>query len=39
VVTRDVPEGMLAYGNPARAARKLTKEEIQKYLISMGLDD
>lgn len=39
VVTKDVPEKMLAYGNPARATRELTKEEEQKYLISVGLED
>lgn len=39
VVTKDVPERMLAYGNPARATRELTKEEEQKYLISVGFED
>lgn len=35
VVTRDVPEKTLAYGNPARVIRELTPEEVQRYLSSV----
>lgn len=36
IVTRNVPERALAYGNPARIARQLTDEEVSKYLSSVG---
>lgn len=35
VVTRDIGEKTLAYGNPARLARELTVDEIQRYVISV----
>lgn len=35
VVTEDVPEKSVAYGNPAKIVRKLTKEEIDEYLNSV----
>ena len=39
VVTGDVPQRMVAYGNPARTKRELTEEEIFKYLSSVDLKD
>lgn len=32
VVTKDIPEGVLAYGNPCRVIRKITPEDKYKYL-------
>ena len=39
VVTRDVPQRMVAYGNPARVERELSEEEILKYLASVDAQD
>jgi acetyltransferase-like isoleucine patch superfamily enzyme len=39
VVTRDVPQRMVAYGNPAKVARELTEEEILRYLASVDAKD
>ena len=33
VVTKDIPDGYLAYGNPCRAVRPITEEDSKKYLI------
>ena len=32
VVTRDIPSGVLAGGNPCRVIRKLTKKDDEKYM-------
>ncbi len=32
VVTRDIPEGVVAYGNPCRVIRKITPEDREKYI-------
>jgi acetyltransferase-like isoleucine patch superfamily enzyme len=39
VVTRDVPQRMVAYGNPAKVERELTEDEILKYLASVDVQD
>lgn len=33
VVTKDIPDNYLAYGNPCRPVRKITKEDSKKHLI------
>ena len=35
VVTKDIPKGALAYGNPARAVRQLTAKDIRQYISSV----
>ena len=35
VITRDIPQGALAYGSPATVTRQLTTEEIQQYVDSV----
>jgi acetyltransferase-like isoleucine patch superfamily enzyme len=39
VVTRNVPQRMIAYGNPARVERELSLEEIREYLASVDNTD
>lgn len=39
VVTRNVPQRMMAYGNPARVERELSLEEIREYLASVDYTD
>jgi acetyltransferase-like isoleucine patch superfamily enzyme len=39
VVTRNVPQRMVAYGNPARVARELSQAEIREYLASVDTSD
>lgn len=39
VVTRNVPQRMVAYGNPARVERELSEEEIREYLASADTTD
>lgn len=31
VVNRDIPDGVIAVGNPCRVLRKITKEDNKKY--------
>ena len=35
IVTKDLSEKSLAYGNPARVARELSEEELEKYISSV----
>ncbi|MDA0734740.1 MAG: DapH/DapD/GlmU-related protein [Chloroflexi bacterium] len=39
VVTKTVPQRMVAYGNPAKVERELSDEEIREYLISVDTTD
>ncbi|HEU0021432.1 MAG TPA: hypothetical protein VFR55_07155 [Dehalococcoidia bacterium] len=39
VVTRNVPQRMVAYGNPARVERELSEDEIREYLASVDTTD
>lgn len=39
VVTKDVPQRMVAFGNPARVERELSEEEIREYLASVDTTD
>ena len=36
VVTKDIPEGVIAFGNPCRVQRKITQEDRLEY--SKGLE-
>ena len=39
VVTKDIPSGVIAAGNPCRVIRKITDEDLQYYFKDRKFDD
>ena len=39
VVTKDIPDGVIAAGNPCRVIRKITEDDRQYYFRSQKFDD